>query len=620
MKRYLRILLFLLPILLFGAACSRVQPQTKIINDKPIIQSIPQIDETTNWKIYKTEVGFEFKYPANWYNDGQYFSPQKIEYYEIGSVNAPVYYTLLSINEFNSSNLKYEIANNKRNKPDSIIKIAGKDFKKYDLVDYGRYEGGSAGRVLIFLSPELSIGGVNYYLAFHWEEKPALKTIQNNDPTIFEKIISTLTFVSQSDNGNISPRLLFPFLKDGDVFIYDSFLGEQRITHHPDVTFSARRYSLGGYMGDCEGEECNTQPPVTIQPIEQKDYLNEDYHTLVRLSPNKDVLVYSCLSEETLKLIKDRQLLASSAIPDLDPLSDFLSGYDLCFYNLNSKKVDIVKVGISRMLDFDWSADGNSLALLWLWCSHGLDESCSGFGNAGAGIYILKKSGSIYEILSNLPYPQLPSPNMAISPDGSKVFINWQGGRYPDGERNQDLFILNSSGKEGPFGPFVFGENNGPLFDLIFGDWLDDHNVLLGNVENGVINAYLRGIDSESKIYKQPLFIENDTNYSRAGDTWFEYSPSKNYVTYTLYPNNQTQLIVRNLQTQERIVVTDFLPKPPEGFNRSIMQKLWSNDDTLIFDTNLFDKKSGKTEIWVWNANKKLVTKLFEGGKLGVWY
>src|SRR6266540_2479993 len=31
--------------------------------------------------------GFTFQYPSNWHNNGQYFSPQKINYYDITSVD-----------------------------------------------------------------------------------------------------------------------------------------------------------------------------------------------------------------------------------------------------------------------------------------------------------------------------------------------------------------------------------------------------------------------------------------------------------------------------------------------------------------------------------------------------
>ena len=38
---------------------------------------------------------FQFQYPASWYNEGQYFSPQKIDYYDQYSVKAPMYFDLI---------------------------------------------------------------------------------------------------------------------------------------------------------------------------------------------------------------------------------------------------------------------------------------------------------------------------------------------------------------------------------------------------------------------------------------------------------------------------------------------------------------------------------------------
>lgn len=194
-------------VLLLAAACNRQQTMQQIptpnkalnsttpqpnLSIQPSGQSQPK-NETANWKVYSdTQLGFQFKYPANWYNDGSYFSPQPIEYLEIGSVKAPVSYTTIKADKITSSNIQYQIGNSKRNQPDSAVTIAGKVFKKYDLQDYGRYEGDSAGRILILLSPELSLKGEIYYLAFQWQEKPALSVISGNDPAIFEQMVSTL--------------------------------------------------------------------------------------------------------------------------------------------------------------------------------------------------------------------------------------------------------------------------------------------------------------------------------------------------------------------------------------------------------------------------------------------
>lgn len=154
------------------------------------------------WPTFSSNYGFEFKYPLNWQYDNRYFSPDKIEYTDIGSVIAPVYYDLILVNKFSTSNINYQISNDKRNNPDSTVEINNKIFKKYDLIDYGRYEGESAGKVTIYVSPEIRIEGDNYYLIFHWEEKPGGKTLSGNSYSIFEEIIRSLKLKEPNNSLN----------------------------------------------------------------------------------------------------------------------------------------------------------------------------------------------------------------------------------------------------------------------------------------------------------------------------------------------------------------------------------------------------------------------------------
>ncbi|MDO8626309.1 MAG: hypothetical protein Q7K39_02525 [Candidatus Magasanikbacteria bacterium] len=137
---------------------------------------------------------FQFQYPANWYNDGQYFSPQKIRYYDLYSVKAPIYFDLILVDIFDQTEFKYQIDESERAKPDSIGRIDGRDFRRYDLIDYGTYGGESAGRVIIFVGPKITVDGDEYYLVFHWEEKPLAETMPGNDVKILGEIISTLRF------------------------------------------------------------------------------------------------------------------------------------------------------------------------------------------------------------------------------------------------------------------------------------------------------------------------------------------------------------------------------------------------------------------------------------------
>ena len=138
---------------------------------------------------------FEFKYPANWHNDGQYFSPIRIKYYDMVSVDAPVYFDLISTVLFETSDVKYQMVNDKRRSPDSIVKIDGKTFRKYDLVDYGSSSEESTGRVIIYVGPQISFGGDGYYLVFRWEENPLTSYMLGNSPEVFEKMIMSLRFL-----------------------------------------------------------------------------------------------------------------------------------------------------------------------------------------------------------------------------------------------------------------------------------------------------------------------------------------------------------------------------------------------------------------------------------------
>lgn len=137
---------------------------------------------------------FSFQYPANWYSDGQYFGPQKVEYYDMFTGRAPIYFDLVLTNIFSQTELQYQINHSKRKSPDATGEIDGKQFKKYDLIDYGSYGGDSAGRVKIFVGPKITIDGTDYYLVFHWEEKPLAENMSQNDVRVFDNIMLSLKF------------------------------------------------------------------------------------------------------------------------------------------------------------------------------------------------------------------------------------------------------------------------------------------------------------------------------------------------------------------------------------------------------------------------------------------
>lgn len=137
---------------------------------------------------------FKFFYPKQYLNDGNYFSPQKIEYYDLYSVSAPIYFDLIRSDIFNDTEFKYQIDQSKRKSPDKTVKIDNQDFKKYDLIDYGTYGGDSAGRVIVYVGPKIKIDDIDYTLVFHYEEKPLTLNIQGNDPRTFEQMVESIKF------------------------------------------------------------------------------------------------------------------------------------------------------------------------------------------------------------------------------------------------------------------------------------------------------------------------------------------------------------------------------------------------------------------------------------------
>lgn len=138
---------------------------------------------------------FKFFYPTNWNNDGQYFSPEKIEYYNLYNVKAPIYFDLMRVEIFEQTEFFYQIKNSKRKSPDEEVVVDNEKFKKYDLLDYGSYGGDSAGRVIIYVGPKIKIDGYDYYLVFRWEEKPLTLQILKNDPRTFEQIVESIKFI-----------------------------------------------------------------------------------------------------------------------------------------------------------------------------------------------------------------------------------------------------------------------------------------------------------------------------------------------------------------------------------------------------------------------------------------
>ncbi|MBI2627215.1 MAG: hypothetical protein HYW77_03150 [Parcubacteria group bacterium] len=137
---------------------------------------------------------FKFQYPAGWFNESQYFSPAKIQFYNQFTVKAPIFFDLVLAEIFHLTELQYQIDNSKRRSPDSTGQIDGREFKRYDLIDYGSYGGDSAGQVKIFVGPKVKIDGADYVLIFHWEEKPLAEYVPGNSVDVFDNMLLTLKF------------------------------------------------------------------------------------------------------------------------------------------------------------------------------------------------------------------------------------------------------------------------------------------------------------------------------------------------------------------------------------------------------------------------------------------
>ena len=162
-------------------------------------------DDTKDWEVHRNEeMGFEFKYPKEWVLDNDLLSPWPIEKYMIGSNNAPIHFGVYSEDQkiflnnddiYDYNKIKYYLANNQRNNPDLVLNINNYRFEKYDLIDFGRYEGDSAGNVIIYGSKNFLNNEKNLYIIFEWQEKPGNEVIDLNSSKYLDSIISTFKFI-----------------------------------------------------------------------------------------------------------------------------------------------------------------------------------------------------------------------------------------------------------------------------------------------------------------------------------------------------------------------------------------------------------------------------------------
>lgn len=170
-----------------------------------IVSTFKFLPDTSDWLTYTNEdYDFEFKYPQDWFLSENKLSPQPIENYATGSTNAPILFGIFAKNQdifLNSSkigsfgNFEWQIENSERNNPDSTLNINGTTFQYYDLIDSGRYEGDSAGNVLLFVSPPME--NQDIFIVFEWQQFPAAKNLNLNKSQDFINIVSTFKFIEE---------------------------------------------------------------------------------------------------------------------------------------------------------------------------------------------------------------------------------------------------------------------------------------------------------------------------------------------------------------------------------------------------------------------------------------
>ena len=203
MKKIVFIPLFIITAALIGYFSFFKKQSENFVTTGQIAQTVQNTQENVGYKAFvfdnfhgSTDMSdkFQFQYPANWFNEGQYFSPEKIQYYTKYEVKAPVWFDLVLAEIFNFTELKYQIDNSKRGTPDTVGQIDGRTFKRYNLIDYGTYGGESAGQVKIFVGPAIKIDGTDYILVFHWEERPLAEYTSGNDRAVFDNMLLTLKF------------------------------------------------------------------------------------------------------------------------------------------------------------------------------------------------------------------------------------------------------------------------------------------------------------------------------------------------------------------------------------------------------------------------------------------
>ena len=176
--------------------------EEKIYED-PIREVQQQLSEENVWSIkngvlYDWEkFGFQFTYPNGWFIEDGLLSPRHIEYFATGANNAPIKFgvysndnTVLSAGGdiFSFGNYEYMIEETRDHQTITFLTINDREFRKYEFQDYGRLEGDSVGKVVLFIAEEM-IHDSDVFIVWEWNEYPAGKNIEGNSLEDFYKIV-----------------------------------------------------------------------------------------------------------------------------------------------------------------------------------------------------------------------------------------------------------------------------------------------------------------------------------------------------------------------------------------------------------------------------------------------
>ncbi|MGC9046612.1 MAG: hypothetical protein ACP5IC_00615 [Minisyncoccia bacterium] len=420
----------------------------------------------------------------------------------------------------------------------------------------------------------LLVGGSVGYTFLNKQNPSISNSNQNNTLT------STVPTSTASTKINI-----ISFVRDGDILIAD-FDGknEHKITSHPDTKFRV-------LISPCEFG-CSDEKPI----IQEKDF-NNNYYSLPQLNFNKNFIAYSCLSDQTLKIIQERQKL-SQPLPNPDPLSDFKAQYNLCITDLSNNKQWTIDVDGNPAI-IEWSPNDDTLAVL------------SKFSK----IHIIQRSSDNFILTKSFDY-QWGAFHLALSwsPNGKILLVPSAHRKVATGYQNAETLLLLdvASGKytdipEDTSQDFVF-----------FGDWLDDSNIIFPHNSQTSNTGMVVTKENIQNFTAEKVFEDKNFN-------WFGFinlSPNKKYAVYPSGADSTVtidfDLTIRNMSNGQSYLLSSLFPGAEIGKKQFIEGHKWLSDNTLLFSIYGIDDKYHRTPsvIWRLNPTTKQTTPIIENAHI----